>query len=99
MSRKPLRLAILEAERRSRPCHLHDDRLLRRGIEPRWRDVDGLFEKRTVKWIRLVENCKRLQPAARHHAFDRKFATADKALNQDRVFDAATNGANVFPRK
>jgi len=87
--------AVMQAECVRGACHRLDDGALRLGGCGRGRDVDRLFEKGTVQWVRLVEDRQHLQAAVLHHALERVFAAGNEAFEQRRGVRLVPLGAHL----
>ena len=74
-----------------------DDHLLLRLTERRRRDVDRLFEKRTIERIGLVEDRQRSNAASGEHALNGILAALDEAFDDDLLPTGMSKGPNRGP--
>ncbi len=94
--------SMSQADRRGRARYRIEDVPLHRIGRRRGRDVDRLFEERTVEGVWLVEQRQRVEGAEMHDALERELPAFDEALDQDGVVRALVRhalGANIRRRQ
>src|SRR5688500_13640961 len=73
------------------------DGVLDRAGKTRWRDVEGLLEKRPVQGIRFVEQGQHAKLAVREKSFQGDLCPGDELLNEDLARGAVGGERDVGP--
>src|SRR5688500_7252385 len=73
------------------------DGVLDRAGKTRWRDVEGLLEKRPIQGIRFVEQGQHAKLAVREKSFQGDLCPGDELLNEDLARGAVGGERDVGP--